>query len=79
MRTKRIAIHKLVLLPNVAAGMNPLVLLSLAHFYRSTADDAAPITVEEYGHLYRILDGRHRYFASVIAGRHKVLAQIVDK
>jgi hypothetical protein len=58
--------------------MNPLVVMSLVYMYRSTTEDAPPITVQREGKHYRILDGRHRYIASVIAGRRRVLANVED-
>lgn len=69
-----------ILLPehNVTAGANVYVLVSLAYMYRSTTEDAPPITVRPHGDLYRITDGRHRYMASVIAGRDGVLANVED-
>jgi hypothetical protein len=53
------------------------VLFSLAHMYRSTSDDAPPVEVRDLGNGYwRVLDGRHRYLASVIAGRPDLLATV---
>ena len=76
--TRRLRIDRLLLLPNIPSGMNPLVLMSLVYMYRSTDHDAEPITVTptEYPGVYRIKDGRHRFMASVIAGRRRVLAVI---
>jgi hypothetical protein len=73
---KRIRVDRILLPPNVAAGMNPLVVMSLAYMYRSSNEDAPPITVTREGRNYRITDGRHRYLASVIAGRRRVLATV---
>lgn len=75
-QTKRIRIDRILLPPNLPAGMNPLVVMSLALHYRSTTDDVEPIVVRREGRNYRIVDGRHRYIASVIAGRRRVLAQL---
>jgi hypothetical protein len=73
----RIPVDRLLLKPAVSAGMSPFVLLSLAHLFRTTTEDADPITVTALdGGLYRVDDGRHRYFASVIAGRPDVLATL---
>lgn len=58
------------------AGLNPFVLFSLAYVYRSTPQDVDPIVVKREGDNYRILDGRHRSVASMIAGRPDVLAVI---
>jgi uncharacterized ParB-like nuclease family protein len=50
---------------------------SLAHMYRSTSGDAPPVEVRDLGNGYwRVLDGRHRYLASVIAGRPDLLATV---
>lgn len=73
---KRIRVDRILVPPNVASGMNPLVVMSLAYLYRSTTEDAPPITVTRDGRNYRITDGRHRYIASVIAGRRRVLAEV---
>jgi hypothetical protein len=72
----RVPLDRLLLKPNVSAGVSPWVLLSLAHMYRSTDGDAPPITVRPEGDHYRVLDGRHRFLASVIAGRPTVLATL---
>jgi hypothetical protein len=50
---------------------------SLAHMYRSTTDGAPPVEVRDLGNGYwLVLDGRHRYLASVIAGRPDLLAEL---
>ena len=76
--TKRIRVDHCLIVPNVSAGMNPLVIMSLAYLYRSTTEDAEPITVRREGDYWRIVDGRHRWMASVIAGRRRVLATEVE-
>lgn len=60
----------------VTAGLNPLVLMSLAYHYRAGNDHTPPITVTQHGDLYRITDGRHRAVASMIAGRKTILAKV---
>lgn len=73
----RVPLEQLCISRNVTAGLNPLVLLSLAYRYRSTTDDTDPITVVALGPgRYRISDGRHRYVASLIAGRLDILAEL---
>jgi hypothetical protein len=69
-----------ILMPrkNVTAGANPLLLMSLTHMLRSTTEDAPPITVRREGPHYRIIDGRHRFMAAVIAGRPSILARVED-
>lgn len=78
MTTKRIRVDRLLLLPNVPAGMNPLVIMSLTYMMRGTHNDPPPIQVRKEGRLWRIIDGRHRYFAAVIAGRHNILAEVIE-
>lgn len=75
-KLKRIAVHRLLYKPNAVSGMNPLVVMSLTYYYRSGVLDAEPITVKREGENYRIMDGRHRAVASMIAGRPDVLAEI---
>jgi hypothetical protein len=68
----RVPISRLVLKDNVSAGCSLWVLMSLAHMYRSTTDDAPPAEVRDLGNGYwRVLDGRHRYLASVIPRRRE--------
>lgn len=70
----RVPLDRLLLLPNIPAGANYLVVASLALTYRSSSEDAPPALIRETGDgLYRILDGRHRFLASVIAGRSDLL------
>lgn len=76
MTTKRIRVERLMILPNIPAGMNVLVIMSLVYAMRSSHFDPPPIVVQRQGKAYRILDGRHRFFAAVIAGRHNVLCVI---
>ena len=77
--TRRIRLEKLLFKPNDIAGMNPLVIMSEAYYYRSGTLDGEPIVVRRDGENYRIMDGRHRVMASMIAGRPDVLAVIEDK
>jgi hypothetical protein len=70
----RIPVERLHLLPNVAAGMDPCVLLGLVPRLRKTSEDWDPIVVREDAGGWLVVDGRHRFFASVISGRSDVLA-----
>lgn len=70
----RIRVERLLFKPNAPAGMNPLVLMSLVYMLRSSTKDPEPIVVRAEGENYRILDGRHRAMAAIIAGRQNVLA-----
>jgi hypothetical protein len=74
--TVRIPLERLLFKPNAPAGMNPLVVMSLAYMYRATIKDAEPIVVTVEGENYRIQDGRHRALGSMIGGRSTVLAEI---
>jgi hypothetical protein len=76
MRTRRIRVDRILLPKPVPAGMNHLVLSSLTYMYRATNEDTTPIVVQREGPHYRIVDGRHRWMASVVAGRRRVLATI---
>lgn len=73
--TFRIPIERLRLLPNIPAGMCPYTLLGLVPKLRKTDQDHDPILVRGDGDGWRILDGRHRFVASVIAGRPDILAE----
>lgn len=73
----RIPIEQLTLPPAITAGMNPGVVMSLWHFLRTSRGDVEPILVRREGRrLYSITDGRHRFVASVMAGRDSVLADV---
>lgn len=61
----------------VAAGMNVLVVNSLIYLFKGTNEDVEPITIRREGEsFYRIVDGRHRAVASMMAGRKTVLAEM---
>lgn len=75
--TIRVPLQFLRIKANVAAGLNPLVLYSLAHFMRSTTDDPPPAVVRQNADEdYTILDGRHRYVAAIVAGRADLLCAV---
>lgn len=60
-------------------GMNPWVLMSLACAMRQTHDPVGPpVTVAREGDLLRIVDGRHRVVAAIMAGREFISAVIGD-
>jgi hypothetical protein len=70
-------LDQLLMCEPVVAGMNVLVLFSLAHYYRSTNEHTTPIVIAPVtAGIYRIVDGRHRALASLIAGRKTVEARI---
>jgi hypothetical protein len=76
--TLYIPVDQLLMPPNITAGSNMLELASLAYMYRTTLDDAEPIDVAPEGKYYRIVDGKHRFMASVVAGRVDVLCEVLD-
>lgn len=78
MKTKRVRLDKIMVSKPVPSGMNPLVVMSLTHKFRATNEDVEPILLRKEGRWYRITDGRHRYVASLIAGRRRVLARIEE-
>lgn len=70
----RVPVDRLVIKPNIPAGMNIETIVSKIKLYRTTAEDEEPTLVRlEPSGFYRILDGRHRFFAAVIAGRVDLL------
>lgn len=73
--TFRVRIEDCLLQPNLPAGMDPCVALGLVPLLRKTTEDHDPITLRREGEFWRIMDGRHRFFACVIAGRPDVLAE----
>jgi hypothetical protein len=74
--TRLVPIERLLWPDPVVAGMNYLVVASLTYFYRGGNEDADPITVRAEGAYWRIVDGRHRAVASMMAGRKTVLAVV---
>lgn len=71
----RVRVEDVRLPPNVTAGMNALRLMALAYRMRGTTSEVeGPITVRPEAGGWRVVDGRHRFLAAVIAGRPDVLA-----
>jgi hypothetical protein len=75
-----VPLDQLQTLKAVPAGMNPYVVMSLAYKFRSSNVDVAPIVVMRLagGAGYRIIDGRHRFVASLMSGRGDILAEVVE-
>lgn len=72
----RVPLSRLLIKDNVPAGANFLVIATLVLKYRTTSEDADPALVRYEGAgLWRILDGRHRFMASIIAGRCDLLCE----
>lgn len=73
----RVPLEDLRVGPNVTAGMNPYRLLGLVPLLKETTQDHEPITVRPLpGGSWRVVDGRHRFLASIIAGRPDVLCEL---
>jgi ParB-like chromosome segregation protein Spo0J len=71
--TFRVRLEKLRVGPNVPAGCNPLVVMSLVYAMRASNEDPPPVHVAGDGDGYRVVDGRHRFIAAIIAGRSDLL------
>lgn len=71
----RIPLHHIQIPPNIPAGLSPWTLFAVAHQLRNAGGDTDPILVRSLGpDRWRIVDGRHRFAASFMAGRYDVLA-----
>jgi len=77
-----IDLDRLIMAKPAPAGSDPLVVMSLAYHYRTTLADVEPILVRHSGMVaggrayYTITDGKHRFMASMIAGRERILAKV---
>lgn len=71
-------LHWLRIPPPVPAGMNPLVLCSIAYDLRTSCKPVnPPIRVQQVGaEDFVIVDGRHRWLGSLIAGRTHISALV---
>ncbi len=78
----RVPLHLLRVKVPVTAGMDPCVLLGMVPILRKTTQDLPPILVDDLCTpqnpcgSWRAQDGRHRFFAHVIAGRHDIAARL---
>jgi hypothetical protein len=75
--TIRVPVELLRFKVPIAAGMNPYTLMGMVPLLRGSAEDHDPILVTTACptcHVRVVLDGRHRWIASVVAGRPDVLA-----
>lgn len=80
--TFRVPIENLRFKVAITAGMSPYTLLGLVPLLRKTSQDHDPIEVTppcgSCG-VRTVLDGRHRWVASVLAGRPDVLAELTKE
>lgn len=77
---QRIPLECILLPRNVPAGLSPWILFAIADSLRNAgADVRDPILVQRLIglDLWRIVDGRHRYCAAVMAGVKDILAREV--
>ena len=78
----RVPLHLLRVKVPVPAGMDPCVLLGMVPILRRTTQDLPSILVDDHCSSlnpcgsWRVQDGRHRFFAHVIAGRHDAAARL---
>ena len=78
----RVPLHLLRIKVPVTAGMSPYTLLGLVPLLRNTTGDHEPILVDDHCTSlnpcgsWRAQDGRHRFFANVMAGRHDIAARL---
>lgn len=77
MAETRVPLELLLVGPPVPAGCNLLKIAAMAYEYRATSEDREPALVTREGEHYRITDGRHRYLASLIAGRVDLLCEVL--
>jgi hypothetical protein len=73
--TFRVPIERILLRPNVPCGMDYAVIGGMLKRLRTSREDCDPVSVTPEGENFRLDDGRHRFFAAVIAGRTDILAQ----
>lgn len=74
----RVPINKLRFKDPIVAGLNAFTMMGMVPLLRSTALDHDPVLVDapcETCGTRTVFDGRHRWIASVIAGRSDVLAR----
>lgn len=73
----RVRVEHLVLLPNIPSGMDYAVVAEGLKRARTTSEDDVPCVVRRRPGLpepyWELLDGRHRFFRAVIAGRTDLL------
>jgi hypothetical protein len=70
-----VPIETLLFKEPVTAGMDIYTLATLTRLYRNSNEHTTPITIRrETDETWRIMDGRHRVVASMMAGRKHILA-----
>lgn len=73
----RVPIDRLRFKDPIPAGMNPYTLMGLVPLLKGSNEDHEPIEIDRpcpTCSTATVLDGRHRWIASVIAGRSDVFA-----
>jgi hypothetical protein len=66
---------------NPPAGMNFAQLGGIAYEFRRAAEPCDPpiLVTSEWVQVFRVHDGRHRVFGSIIAGRSHIEAQLLQE
>ena len=75
MTTFRVPLDEIRVRKPVPCGMDPYTLMSLVPLMRTTTEDHEPVLVRRDGDGWRLMDGRHRFVAALIAGRQDILAE----
>lgn len=72
-------LHRIIPPPNIPAGMNPLVVMSIAYAARTSHHPIEPpILVCREGGYWRLVDGKHRWMGHYIAGRTHINATEIE-
>lgn len=72
-----ISLDTILLPPNMPAGMDWAVIgLWVVKFRKTPQPCDPPIKVVKEGDYWRLRDGRHRFIASLVAGRTHIEAEI---
>jgi hypothetical protein len=71
----RVPLDAIRIKPNISRGCNSEMVIHIVHTLRCTTADVPPVHVVRLADgAYRLMDGRHRYIASIIAGRRDIPA-----
>ncbi len=74
-RMERVRIDKLLFKEPVTAGLNLGRICIFAEIMRTSNEDPGAVLLRPEGEYFRIMDGRHRVVAAMMAGRKDVLAE----
>ena len=79
MTVRLIELHRLVLRPNLPAGLNPLRVMAIADRLRNGGFEVCPpiVVYRLDGGYWFVDDGRHRVLGSWIAGRRDIRSKVM--